>query len=68
MVLQSLGGPWCSPGISIWPALFNIFIDDLHKGIECTLIKFAGDTKLVKNIGLQRDLDRLIEWAKVNFV
>lgn len=51
------------------PVLFQIFINDVVDGIDCSLSKFAEDTELSGAVDslerkdtIQKDLDRLEEW------
>lgn len=66
---------WYIPGDTLDPVLLQLFINDLNEGAECTLSKFADDTRLggvgdtpAGHAAIQRDLNRLEKWAYRNLM
>ena len=53
------------------PLLFLLFVNDLEYKIRSNVLKFADDTKILRELKdnidcsmLQRDLDKLVSWSK----
>ena len=60
-----------SQGSVLGPQRFTIYINDLEEGTESTVAEFADETKICRGTvsieetgGLQKNVDRLGEWAK----
>ena len=58
-------------GSVLGPVLFLVFINDLDQGIASSILKFADDTNLFKEVrhnidceALRRDLDNVVLWAQ----
>ena len=71
LVRMAAGDYGVPQGSVLGPQLFTISVNNLEERIEGIVTKFADDTKICKGTGgieeaggLQKDLDRLGEWAK----
>ena len=69
-VWMEVSDEWHPSGI-LGLVLFNIFINYINSGVECTLSKFADGTKLCGAVdtpegwdAIRRDLDRLSSWFR----
>ena len=79
VVLNGIKSDWMNvesgvpQGSVLGPLLFVLYINDLEIGLGSKVWKFADDTKIVRSIKsindncyLQKDLDRLQNWANEN--
>ena len=56
-------------GSVLGPILFTVYINDIDDNISSKILKFADDTKLIRNVGnvmdisiLRDDLNRMVKW------
>jgi len=57
-------------GSVLGPTCFIMYINDLEENVDCSVSKFADDTKMYMDVStkegnrvLQRDIDKVVEWA-----
>ena len=76
-VQMEISDEWCLWGSVLVSLFCNILINDIKSGIECTLngLLFANDAKMCGTVdayegqdAIQRDLDKLEQWAQVNLM
>jgi len=58
-------------GSVLGPILFTIYINDIDNNIASKILKFADDTKLIRNVGtvnevniLRDDLNKMVKWSE----
>jgi len=66
--VSNAGESTTSLGRLLEPLLFNIFINDIDNGSECTLSKFLDVTNLSNVVAMPEGPDKLERWAHVNLM
>ncbi len=77
MIINGISSGWCGvksgvpQGSILGPVLFLVYVNNLDDGLTCKISKFADDIEIASKVVttldkelLQRDLDKLSNWAR----